>query len=351
MNSFNLTNILRPNIQKLVPYSSARSEFEGKASVYLDANENSMGSVLGQQYNRYPDPLQKILKQGISKLKGVAAQNIFIGNGSDEPIDLLIRACCEPGKDNMLIFPPTYGMYEVAANINNVVVKSVLLMEDFQLNTDAALKAIDKNTKLVFVCSPNNPSGNMMIEKDVEALLKNFNGLVVLDEAYIDFAENRSWLKSLSKYPNLVILQTFSKAWGMAALRIGMAFASVEIIDVLNKIKAPYNINHATQEMALHALTKEELVKEYVATILKERDALINALKKYVFIKKIFPSDSNFVLLRVDNADKLYNYLVSRGIVVRNRSKVPMCENCLRITVGTPDENVILQSALNTYQS
>ncbi len=351
MSGFKLDNILRPNIQKLVPYSSARSEFEGKASVYLDANENSIGSVLGENYNRYPDPLQKKLKEGISKLKGVHSKNIFIGNGSDEPIDLLIRACCEPGKDNMLLFPPTYGMYEVSANINNVAVRPVLLTEDFQLNVDTALKAIDKNTKLIFICSPNNPSGNMMREKDVEALVKSFNGLVVLDEAYIDFAENRSWLKSLGQYPNLVILQTFSKAWGMAALRVGMAFASAEIIDVLNRIKAPYNINEATQQLAMKALMREETVREYISAILKEKAVLINSLNKFSFIKKVFPSDSNFVLLKVDNADTLYNYLVSRGIVVRNRSRMPLCENCLRITIGTAGENLLLQDALNTYQS
>jgi histidinol-phosphate aminotransferase len=242
-------------------------------------------------------------------------------------------------------------MYEVSANINNVEVKTVLLTEDFQLDIDAALKAIDKNTKLIFVCSPNNPSGNMMSEKDIEALLKHFAGLVVLDEAYIDFAESRSWLKVLSQHPNLVILQTFSKAWGMAALRIGMAFASTEIIDVLNKIKAPYNINHATQEMALQALEKEAVVKQNIKTILKEKNALVRALSKYPFIKKIFPSESNFVLLQVNDADRLYDYLVSHGIVVRNRSRVPLCENCLRITIGTANENLLLQDAFNTYQA
>ncbi len=349
MNNFNLENILRPNIKKLVPYSSARSEFEGKASIYLDANENSIGSVLGENYNRYPDPLQKKLKQAIGKIKGVAPENIFIGNGSDEPIDLLMRAFCEPGKDNVLLFPPTYGMYEVAANINNVAIKTVVLTEDFQLNVDATLKAIDRNSKLLFVCSPNNPTGNVMKGEDIEALLKNFSGIVVLDEAYIDFSDNPMWLKNLLLHPNLVILQTFSKAWGMAALRVGMAFASTAIIDILNKIKAPYNMNEATQQLALQALTRENMVKESSATILKERASLMDALKKFSFVKKIFPSDSNFVLVRVANADALYAFLVSKGIVVRNRSRQPQCDNCLRITVGTPAENIQLLDALKSY--
>jgi histidinol-phosphate aminotransferase len=350
MQGFNINNILRNNVKKLVPYSSARSEFEGDAQIFLDANENSLGSSINVNYNRYPDPMQKQLKQKLSTIKNISTENIFVGNGSDEAIDLLIRAFCNPGVDNILIFPPTYGMYEVGAEINDVAIKKVLLTEDFQINIEAAKSAIDANTKIIWVCSPNNPTGNLLAEESIEWLLKNFNGIVVVDEAYIEFASQISWRKRLNQFPNLVVLQTLSKAWGLAGLRIGFAYASSTIINVLNKIKPPYNISEATQQLALEALQNEEQAKEKTNVLIQQKERLLKAFQQFDFIKKIYPSDANFILIKVEKANDLYKYLLSKNIVVRNRSSQPLCENSLRVTVGTPKENDQLLIALKEYK-
>jgi histidinol-phosphate aminotransferase len=349
MAEFNLDAILRSNVKKLIPYSSARSEFEGDAQIFLDANENSLGSVLNKNFHRYPDPLQKDLKAKVSSIKNVHAENVFIGNGSDEAIDLLIRAFCNPGVDNILIFPPTYGMYEVSAEINDVAINKVLLTEDFQLDVDAAKEGINENTKLIFVCSPNNPTGNLLNTKSIEWLLNNFSGIVVVDEAYIDFTGIQSWANKLDRYPNLVVMQTLSKAWGLAGLRIGFAYASKEIIHVLNKIKPPYNISEATQQLALQALQNETAAKEKTGVLIQQKERLFKAFTAFDFIKKIYPSDANFILVKVDDAGSLYRYLVSKNIVVRNRSSQPLCSNSLRITVGAPQENDELLTALKKY--
>jgi len=350
MNDFEINTLVRENIRKLLPYSSARSEFNGKASVFLDANENSFGSESGQNYHRYPDPLQKELKQKISLLKQIPASNIFLGNGSDEAIDLLIRAFCVPGKDNIILFPPTYGMYQVAANINDVEIREVSLTPEFQIDVEAALKVVDNNTKLIFICSPNNPTANLIKDTDIKILLDSFKGIVVLDEAYIDFAAKESWLNKLLQFPNLVILQTFSKAWGLAGLRIGMAMASEFIINILNKIKPPYNIGEATQKLALDVLEKDEKVREWIQLILAQRAWLVDELDQFGFVKKIYKTDANFVFVKVEDANKLYEYLIQNGIAVRNRTNMLLCENCLRITVGTSIENQLLVKTLNNYR-
>jgi len=349
MAEFSLNDILRNNVKKLIPYSSARSEFEGDAQIFLDANENSLGSVLNRNFHRYPDPLQKQLKQKLSTIKNVPAENIFVGNGSDEAIDLLIRAFCNPGVDSILIFPPTYGMYEVSAEINDVAINKILLTNNYQLDVDAIKKGIDRNTKIIFVCSPNNPTGNLLDTKSIEWLLENFNGIVVVDEAYVDFAGTESWIKKLDQYSNLVVLQTLSKAWGLAGLRIGFAYASKEIIHVFNKIKPPYNISEATQQLALQALQNEAQAKEKTNVLIQQKERLLEDLKEFDFIKAIHPSDANFILVKVDSAKDLYQYLLSKTIVVRNRSSQPLCENSLRITVGTPEENDALLTALKYY--
>jgi histidinol-phosphate aminotransferase len=345
--TFNLSRILRPNIRSLVPYSSARDEFKGDAKVFLDANENSFGSPLTKWYNRYPDPLQRKVKEKLAEIKGVPAERIFIGNGSDECIDILIRAVCQPGIDNIIICPPTYGMYEVSANINDVQVKKVNLTPEFQLDLDALEQAIDANTKLIFLCSPNNPTGNSLIREDVEMVLNNFDGLVIIDEAYINFSRQRSFTLELEEYPNLVVMQTLSKAWGLAALRVGTAFASEEIISVMNKVKPPYNINQPSQELALQALEEVGQVNDMIREIVKEREALKQSLLRLPVVQKVYPSDANFLLVKVDDARGIYNYLLQKQVVVRDRSKVELCENCLRITVGTPSENNILINALS----
>lgn len=344
---FDLNKLIRPNIRNLVPYSSARDEFQGEANVFLDANENSFGSPLTKWYNRYPDPLQKKLKEKLSEIKGVPASKIFLGNGSDECIDVLIRACCEPGKDNIVICPPTYGMYEVSANINNVHIKKVPLTPAFQLNLDALPDAIDGQTKIIFLCSPNNPTGNSLNREDIEIVLNNFSGLVVIDEAYINFSRHRSFTLELDDYPNLVVLQTMSKAWGLAALRVGIAFASEAMIHVMNKIKPPYNINQASQELALQALDEVGQVNDMIREIVREREALRNALRQVPMVRYIYPSDANFLLVKVEDARGIYYHLLDKGIVVRDRSRVELCEGCLRITVGTPHENNTLISVLN----
>lgn len=346
---FNLNELLRENIKKLVPYSSARDEFKGHANIFLDANENSFGSPLNKWYNRYPDPLQMKVKEKISAIKGVPPSQIFLGNGSDECIDLLIRAFCEPATDNIIICPPTYGMYEVSANINNVAIKKVPLTPAYQLDLVAIANAIDGNTKLIFLCSPNNPTGNSLHREDVEALLNNYWGLVVIDEAYINFSRFRSFIPELKEYPNLVVMQTLSKAWGLAALRIGMAFASGEIIDVLNRIKPPYNINQASQELALEALDRVDEVNVLIREIVAERQLLESKLPSLPVVRKVHPSDANFLLVQVTKPVDIYHYLLEKGIVVRDRSRVELCEGCLRITVGTPAENKMLLEALAAF--
>ncbi|MES2419423.1 MAG: histidinol-phosphate transaminase [Bacteroidota bacterium] len=334
-----IQDLQRENIKTLRPYSTARDEFKGQASVFLDANENSFGSPLPANYNRYPDPLQLDLKDAISKIKGVPIENTFLGNGSDEAIDLLLRAFCNPGKDNIIILPPTYGMYEVSANINDVEIRKVNLLSDFQLDLEKIAEAIDAHTKIIFICSPNNPSGNSINRNDIETILANFKGLVVIDEAYINFARQKTFIQELTEYANLVVLQTFSKAWGLAALRLGMAFSSRPVIDILNKVKPPYNINQATQDLALAALSNIEQVNEWIKITVAERSRLTSALTKLSLVKKVYPSDANFILIAVADAARIYNLLVEKGIIVRDRSKISLCEGCLRITIGTVEEN------------
>ncbi|HVK97485.1 MAG TPA: histidinol-phosphate transaminase [Flavisolibacter sp.] len=347
---FNLDLLIRPNIKTLKPYSSARSEFSGEAQIYLDANENSLGSPIPTAYNRYPDPLQWELKKKISVIKNTSAENILIGNGSDECIDLVIRAFCNPKEDNIIICPPTYGMYEVFANINDVGIKQVPLLETYHLDLNGIEEAIDANTKIIFLCSPNNPTGNSLDREDIEIILNNFDGLVVVDEAYINYSRFRSFINDLPEYPNLVILQTFSKAWGLAALRLGLAYASQEIISILNNIKPPYNINAATQEIAMEALDHLDKVNEMIRETVTERETLKAALVELPIVQKVYPSDANFLLVKVDNAIKTYNHLKAKGIIVRNRSNVILCENCIRITVGTPEENQQLINVLKEIQ-
>jgi histidinol-phosphate aminotransferase len=347
---FNLESIIRKNIFNLVPYSSARDEYQGKEGIFLDANENSLGSPVEGNHNRYPDPYQLQLKKKISGVKGLLPENILLGNGSDEAIDLLYRCFCEPGKDNVIICPPTYGMYEVLANINNVEVRNInLIPETFQLDTPKILEAIDENTRLFFVCCPNNPTGNGVKWNDIKQVLEKINGIVVVDEAYINFASYRSLIPELLNYPNLVILQTLSKAWGLAALRIGMAFASADIIHVMNKVKAPYNINAMSQEIAMRALDELKQVNEWIKEIVSERKLLEQELIKFSFVLKIYPSEANFLLVKTSDPKKIYEFLSSQNIVVRDRSKVPLCEGCLRITVGKKEENEKLLGVLNEY--
>ncbi|MFB9862094.1 histidinol-phosphate transaminase [Rufibacter immobilis] len=344
---FTIENFIRPHLKSLKPYSSARDEFEGEASVYLDANENNLGSLAGGvDYNRYPDPYQKTIKEKLSKLKDVRPEQIFIGNGSDEAIDLLVRLVCEPGRDEVLLLPPTYGMYEVSANIHNVGIQRVPLDERFQPVFEKIAAKQTERTKILFLCSPNNPTGNILDPAAVEQLIRSFNGLVVVDEAYIDFTDEPSWSTRLDEFPNLMVLQTLSKAWGMAGLRLGMAFASPEIIGYLNKIKPPYNINVVTQELVSAALDKTAQLQDMLQVTIQERARLVDAFAALPLVEKVYPSDANFVLVQVPNANELYGYLLERGVVVRNRSTQPGCANCLRITVGTPAENDNLLEAL-----
>ncbi|MCW3110765.1 MAG: histidinol-phosphate aminotransferase [Segetibacter sp.] len=343
---FELDKLVRENIKHLTPYSSARDEFSGDAKVFLDANENALGSPLTKWYNRYPDPHQVKVKEALSKVKSVEPEKIFLGNGSDECIDLLYRCFCNPGKDNVIICPPTYGMYEVSANINDVAIRKAPLLDDFQLDLIHLENLVDENTKLVWICSPNNPTANSMNREDVETILNNFKGLVVVDEAYINFSRQKSFIQELNDYPNLVVLQTFSKAWGLAGLRLGMAFASKEIVEILNRVKPPYNINQVTQELALKALEEVGQVNDMIKELVQMRVALKGVFEKIPFVKKVYPSDANFLLVKVDNAKDIYHYLLSRGIVVRDRSNVQLCDNCLRITVGTEDENTELVEAM-----
>lgn len=342
-NSIDISTLVRKNVLNLKPYSSARDEFHGEAEIFLDANENPYPSP----YNRYPDPLQWKVKQKLAEIKGVKPTQIFLGNGSDEPIDLIIRAFCEPHQDAILITEPTYGMYKVCAEVNAVNVQQVLLTPDFDLDLDAIPQTFDATTKVIFLCSPNNPTGNLAERKKVVEVLKRFYGLVVVDEAYIDFTNSKSFIHELEKYPNLIVLQTFSKAWGLAGLRLGMCYASEDIITILNKIKYPYNVSIRTQELALDALENAYRKDIWVEEILKERNVLARELGKLALVEKIFHSDANFLLVRVKDAQSTYQYLMERRIIVRDRSRVNLCYNCLRITVGTPEENKRLIEALN----
>lgn len=337
-----INSLVRRNVLNMKPYSSARDEFKGEADIFLDANENPYPSP----YNRYPDPLQWRVKEKLAAIKGVSPEQIFLGNGSDEAIDLLIRAFCEPNQDSILITEPTYGMYSVCAEVNAVNVQQVLLTPDFDLDLDALPKTFDATTKVIFLCSPNNPTGNLLDHHKVKEVLKRFYGLVVIDEAYIDFTGGKSFLQELDKHPNLVVLQTFSKAWGLAGLRLGMCFASPEIIKILNKIKYPYNVNIRTQELALDAMEHERLKNEWVEEIVKQRGKMAKALRKLSITEEVFPSDANFLLVRVKAAPETYQYLMNKGIITRDRSKVALCYNCLRITIGTPEENERLLEVL-----
>lgn len=342
----NIQELIRPNIKAMKPYSSARDEFQDfeQKLVYLDANENPFENGV----NRYPDPQQKKLKALLYKIKNVPIDNMLLGNGSDEVLDLIVRAFCEPKQDNIIILPPTYGMYEVIANVNAVEIIKVQLSNTFQPKVQEILKASNANSKILFLCSPNNPTGNSFDQNEIEVLLKNFKGIVVIDEAYIDFSENRSWLERLEEFPNLIVTQTLSKAYGMAGIRLGVCYASTEIISVLNKIKPPYNVNELTQQRAIEQLSKPEIVKTQVDDILTEREKLIAELKSIDFIKNSYPTDANFILLKVDDANNRYDQLIKLGIVIRNRSNQPLCNNCLRFTIGTPEENEKLINALNS---
>ena len=342
-----LKELTRPNVWALKPYSSARDEYSGvEASVFLDANENPYNTP----NNRYPDPLQRDLKALIAPLKGVKEENIFLGNGSDEAIDLIFRAFCRPGIDNVVAIDPTYGMYQVCAEVNDVEYRKMLLDVYYQFKASSLLSAIDENTKAMFICSPNNPTGNSLCRKEIESLLKKFDGLVVVDEAYIDFSSSESLLKDLEQYPNLIVLQTFSKAWGCAAIRLGMAFASPEIIAIFNRIKYPYNVNRLTQEEAIKVLKQPEQIKEWVNTLLEERTRVMEEIVKLPCCVRVFPTDANFFLAKVYEATQIYNYLVGEGIIVRNRTNVALCNDCLRITIGTKEENDALLDALRKVE-
>ena len=347
--NFNITNLIRENIKSITPYSSARDEYKDATSdkmVFLGANENPFENGV----NRYPDPQQNLVKDLLSAIKNVSKKHILLGNGSDEVLDLIFRAFCEPKEDNIITLPPTYGMYSVLANINNIENRKVLLTQDFQPKVDEILAKVDAKSKILFLCSPNNPSGNSFTSKKIEELLQKFNGLVVIDEAYIDFSEEKSWLEKLTVFPNLIITQTLSKAYGLAGIRLGVCYASAQIIAVLNNIKTPYNVNELTQQKAIERLQKVEEVQEEIGKIKAERNQLIVCLKEIDFIKEIYPTDCNFVLVKVDDATKRYNQLVAKGIVVRNRTTQPLCENTLRFTIGTNLENEKLIRVLKTTE-
>lgn len=341
-----LKELTRPNIWELAPYSSARNEYSGRtARVFLDANENPYNSPL----NRYPDPLQLEVKKKLSKIKGVAEECIFLGNGSDEAIDLPYRCFCRPGIDNVVAIEPTYGMYKVCADVNDVEYRRVLLDEHYQITADRLLSPSDDNTKLIWICSPNNPTGNSINREEIIKVLNVFQGLVIIDEAYSDFSSQKSFRSELTKYPNLIVLNTFSKAWGCAAIRLGMAFASKEIINLFNKVKYPYNVNLLTQQQALDALSDPYEVEKWVRTLLLERSRMMEAFKLLPICKKVYPTDANFFLAKMTDAQRIYDYLVERGIIVRNRTRVQLCENCLRITIGNKSENNELLSALRQF--
>jgi histidinol-phosphate aminotransferase len=345
INSFNLDNLVRDNVKVLKPYSSARDEFEDfdtAEMVFLDANENPFNNGV----NRYPDPQQASVKSILAKQNKVNTNQMLLGNGSDEVLDLIFRAFCEPKADNVITLPPTYGMYGVLANINAIENREVLLSTDFQPQIEKIFGAIDENTKIIFLCSPNNPTGNSFSKKSVTTLLEHFNGLIVIDEAYIDFSEKESWLQKLEQYPNLIITQTLSKAYGLAGIRLGICYASKEVISVLNKIKPPYNVNELTQKRALERLDNIDAIKSEIKSITDQRDELLKVLLDIKYVEKIYPTEANFILIKVDDANKRYDDLIAKGIVIRNRTSQPLCENCLRLTIGTEEENKKLIAAL-----
>ena len=353
--AFELDKLVRPNIKTLKPYSSAKDEYTGDAKILLDANENSLGSPLTKWYNRYPDPYQQKLKDKLAFVKQIAANQIFIGNGSDECIDILFRTFCEPGKDNIIICPPTYPMYEVSANINDIAIQKAPLLSDYQLNVAHIEQLVNPHTKIIWICSPNNPTGNSLDRIDIETILNHFEGIVVVDEAYINFSKQKSFIQSLIDYPNLVVLQTLSKAWGLAGLRLGMCFASPQVIGYMNKVKAPYNINIVTQELALQALEEVGQVNDMIKLLVDMRIALAQVIASMPHVIQVFPSDTNFILVKIPKARQLYEYLLSQGIIVRDRSALELCEDSLRITVGTEQENTLLVDAMyewitNTFE-
>ncbi|WP_185878054.1 histidinol-phosphate transaminase [Blattabacterium cuenoti] len=354
--NFDLSSLIRSNILNINPYSSARYEFSeinNNKYIYLDANENSFGAPLcfKNSYNRYPDPLQEKLKQKISKIKKIPVRNIFLGNGSDEIIDLLYRIFSRPEIDNSIIFPPTYGMYEIIGNIHGInVIKIPLIKENYQLNLIKLKSVINKYSKIIFICTPNNPTGNDIKKEYIEEILNTFHGIVVLDEAYIDFSSEESFSKKISKYPNLIILQTLSKSWGLAGIRIGIGIASKEIIKLMNKIKYPYNISMLSQKIAIESLENKNIFLNHLKSIIKERTNIIKSLKKISFIKKVYPSSTNFILVKINHSSKnLYRYLINNNIIVRDRSKIILCNNCIRITIGTHEENKYLINKIKKY--
>ena len=341
-----LQELTRPNIWSLAPYSSARNEYAGReAHVFLDANENPYN----QPFNRYPDPLQLELKAALSNVKGVPTENIFLGNGSDEAIDLPYRCFCEPKVDNVVAIEPTYGMYKVCADINDVEYRPVLLDEQYQITANKLLAATDAHTKIIWLCSPNNPTGNNLIREEIQKVIEGFEGIVIVDEAYSDFSAQKPFRSEIAKYPNLIVLNTMSKAWGCAAIRLGMAFASEEIISIFNKVKYPYNVNQLTQQQALEALKDPFEVDKWVKILLEERSRMMDAFKLLPICEQVYPTNANFFLARMTDATKIYNYLVDRGVIVRNRHRVQLCQNCLRITIGTKSENGELIAALRQY--
>ncbi len=340
-----INSLARQSIINLKPYSSAREEYTGTEGIFMDANENPFNTP----WNRYPDPSQLVLREKIAQIHGVEVANIILGNGSDEIIDLLFRTFCEPGKDDMLTVAPSYGMYKVCADINNIKYNTVILKSDFNLDVDGLLERSGDNTKLMFLCSPNNPTGNCFDDKDIEKILKHFKGLVIIDEAYIEFSNRKSWLSQLNNYPNLVVLQSLSKAWGLAAIRLGIAYAHEEIINLMFKVKPPYNINIFSQKKALEVLEKLNIKEKRIKQILKSRDDLMNRLRKISVIKKVYPTEANFFLIKVDKPDELYQYLVQNGIIIRNRSREPLCEGCLRITVGNIKHNNYLVKIIKSF--
>ena len=342
-----LEQLVRPNIWSLAPYSSARNEYSGHvAHTFLDANENPYN----KPFNRYPDPLQVELKEQIAKVKGVSAERIFLGNGSDEAIDLPYRCFCRPQIDNVVAIEPTYGMYKVCADINDVEYRPVLLDEHYQVHADDVLAACDENTKLIWLCTPNNPTGNALRREEIEKILKTFQGIVIVDEAYSDFCEERAFRYDLDRYPNLVVLNTFSKAWGCAAIRLGMAFASKEIIHIYNKVKYPYNVNQLTQQQALEAIKDKYEVEDWVRLLIQERGRMTKAFQELPVCEKVYPTDANFFLAKMTDAQSIYDYLVEQGIIIRNRTRVTLCQNCLRITIGTKGENNELLASMRKYQ-
>jgi histidinol-phosphate aminotransferase len=347
--SIDIQSLVRPHLVKFKPYSSARSEYTGHHAIFLDANENPIGSAYGNDYNRYPDPYNTHLRQKAAALRGVTKEMVFVGNGSDEAIDLLYRASCEPVKNHVIVCPPTYGMYETSADLNNIELRKVLLTDEFQLDVEALAANIHEHSKMIFLCSPNNPTGNLLHAQDIEWVLRNFPGLVVIDEAYIDFSPVESWVSRLGQYQNLVVLQTLSKAWGMAGIRLGLAYAHPEIIKVLNAIKPPYNINVLTQHAGLQAMNNSIAKEQFLRDILVQMQRIEHELRELPYVQKVYPTDANFVLVKVDDPDGLYHFLTEKKVIVRNRNKTPKCEGCVRISAGNKEETDVLINCLREF--